>query len=252
MPIKFSRKKRTIKKKVSSSATVKTIKNIVKKQLMVVAETKYTDADSNGYTFIGNQVCSPAVSLLTPFTSITPGVAQGQRIGNRIKCTKFNLKMCLQPNTQEVSDPSFADIPMLVQIWIGKLKNVTTAPNAGNLTQLYQDGSSTSAPNGTLLQTMRSVNKDSYDIYKSWKFKLGPSGVTPTNNNDFPFLKMLSYDVKQMHGEVIYADTGTFPTNKFLYMWATYTKMDQTIDSTASAKDPILFDYYIDLEFKDI
>jgi len=239
------RKRRT--KTVRSSSTAKAIKSIVKKELMVEAETKFTSEDSDGYTFVGNEICSPAVSLNSPMSSITQGVTQGSRIGNKINCTKFNLKMCLTPN---LVDSSVPEVPMLVQIWIGRLKNSTSPPSATNLAQLYQDGSSTTAPNGTLLQTMRTVNSDLFTIYKSWKFKLGQSGSTAPNN-DFPFLKQITYDVKQMHGSVLYNDVQNSATNKFLYMWATYTKMNQVIDSTVAALDPILFDYYIDYEFKD-
>jgi len=223
----------------------KSVKATFAKLVREVAEKKTTNNDPIGYTFnANNTTCSPAVDLIaTTLDAIAHGSQNGQRIGNDIYVHKFDLKLSFSflPGAIATVRPGY------VQVWVATLKDSpSTLPNATDLGRIYDDGGGSSGPDGTMLATLRNLNKD-YFNFKAYKmFKLGPSG-TLYANNDFPINVQMTIP-GLIKGRVRYNDT-TAVCNKYCFMFMAFTSADNT---PVLATIPVDCQYYVSVSYSDV
>jgi len=231
---------------MSKAQGVKAVKqtpvSIIKKVVRSLAEKKSVNTDPIAYTFNGNNATmSAAVDLTAPLVAIAQGNTDGTRVGNRIRLTRYTLKIAFN----FLGGASGVD-QGVVQMFIGRMKNDPSGtPNATDLARIYQDGASTASADGTMLATLRDINTDYFQIVAYRKFKLGLA--TASNNNDFPLYQEFVID-NLLKGDVIYNDALT-PANKFLFMWCQVTSLDDTNIITSSQ---VAARYYISCEYTDI
>lgn len=251
-------KKKTYKKRVSTKRIKKTykstkvLKKVVKQVLFKVAESKHTPIDEQEYQFTTtSSALQPSVAL-SECLSLSQGTADGQRVGNKIHVTKANLNLIVRRNNTGSSL-----IPCEFHLFIGYLKQDRGALPDPFFPLIYQDGFSTLPFNGTMIRTLRKINKDLFIIHKKLVFKVGPStsSVSQFNNNDFPVIQRKVISLKPLLGLVQYGDDGTsFNFNKDLYMWGGYVYINDTIDNLVANPElkPLDVLYFVDMEFKDI
>lgn len=175
---------------------------------------------------------------------IAQGVAEQQRVGNKLKVTKATLKFILTPS-------SSSSYPALVQVFIGTMKgNKMTAPTSAELADIYQDGSSQASFDATRLSLLRNVNRDLFTINRRMQLKVGPANSATNANNDFPLLVRKTIALPSLMGTWIFNDApDTTPNNKELFIWCTATNMlDGSVITQINM--PTL-EYYTVIEYTD-
>lgn len=230
------------------------IKKEVRDQILALAEKKQCNGDPRSFAFnANNTTMSGPDDLVSNYLDVIgQGAGNGQRVGNKIYIHEYTIRMNFQMNPTYVSSATFR--PGIVQVWIGRLKDSPgVTPSATDLTRIYDDGNGTAGVDGTMLATMRSLNRDYFDIVAYKKFKLGSSGAQAAGgvplypNNDFPI--QYNCTIKNLlKGEVKFNDT--FPQgNKYLFMWYTFTTVD-SVPLTVSV--PVIGEYYVECKYSDI
>jgi len=157
--------------------------------------------------------------------SVLIGAGSGNRIGNQINVTSYIVRGFI--NIQGAPITTNVYIRMIVL----RVKRDISTVN-GSLGQLYQFGNNTLAPEGTLNDMMRAINKDFYTVYYSRQVLMGScDAVTsrlPMNNSVGSH--MFSFDLKKVFGgKIIYNDTATTPQNKSAYLLFVPCNADGTV-----------------------
>lgn len=158
---------------------------------------------------------------------IPQGTGQGQRIGNHIQTKKAYVKGILHQNIFD-STTNPQPLPCHVRMLIFKDKfNKSGQPAAVSL-DLYQAGSTTSGPVNDLVDQIRDINLDRYQVYHDEVMKLGfadysGSGTLPVfqsfANNDFSLNCEFNVDItKFLPKNIMYNDGGAAPMNDNLWM----------------------------------
>lgn len=235
----------TTKKAMTQLVGKKNIKATFSKLVREVAEKKSTNTDPAIYAFnANNSTCSPAIDIMaTSLDAIGHGSQNGQRIGNDIYVHHFEMRIALTMLPAAIGTVR----PGYVQIWIGNLKDSpNTIPSATDLGRLYDDGGGASGPDGTVLATLRNLNRDYYNFKHYSIHKIGAAG-TLYPNNDYPISIRLSIP-NLMKGRVRYNDT-TAACNKYMFMWMAFTSADNT---PILAQIPVDCQYYLSCKYSDI
>jgi len=222
--------------------------SVIKKVVRSLAEKKSVNTDPQTYTFnASNATMSAAVDLAAPLAAIAQGNTDGTRVGNRIRLVRYTLKINF--NAFYNTGVPATDVPLVVQMFIGRLKqDPAQLPSSTDLGRIYDDGSGSAGADGTMLSTLRDINTEYFNIVAYRKFKLGIAIGTGNTyaNNDFPLCQEFVLN-DLLKGEVIFNDALT-PVNKFLYMWCTATRLDSATTSAA----PCVCRYYISCQYTDI
>jgi len=222
-----------------------------------MAEKKSTPYDEVTYSFNrGNSQMSTAY-LLSLCLNIPQGAGDGQRIGNKINVTRAMMNYSLRaqdPNSSAGVDAF--DSPVEVHIFIGYVKG-SRAENwdADFRTSTYNDGNSVLPWNGTNIRTLRRLNTDKFVIKHHVIKKIGTSFTNKeySSNNDYKLTHRGKINLKELLGSCQYTDDTGLTHNKDLYMSASYVfASDQTGDQTVITVPPVVFDYFIDLEYTDL
>lgn len=187
------RKKRVVRTKRVSTA----VKKYVKSTLSRTIENKTAQVNFTGS--FGNILESPDMNMypMLPYSgylTIPQGVRQNERTGNEIKTKRVMLNYVLTPvEYNAISNPG--PQPVEVQMFLGYTKfSPGELPIALDLSSLFQQSSSSIAPNGSLRDLISVVNTDYWHIAKRWTHKLGFASYTGTGgfggsqfhaNNDF-------------------------------------------------------------------
>lgn len=251
-------KKKTYKKRVSTKRYKKVVKpskmltKAVKQVIYKEAETKHTPIDENEYALTTITSSFQGSVNLSNCLSLPQGTGDGERIGNKIHVSKANLNLIVRRN-----DSGSSLVPCEFHLFIGYLRQERGTTPDGYFPLIFQDGTGTIGWNGTMIRTLRKVNKDLFIIYKRIVIKCGPSTSSSAqfNNNDFPALTRKTINLKPLLGLVTYGDDGTSANfNKDLFMWGGYVYINDAIDNLAVSPNlkPIDVLYYVDMEFKDI
>ena len=215
-------KRKLLKKKPNAKTKEKTsiktlVQKEVKKEMAKEEEHKSQSVSTASQPIL---VYNAGLQSLTTYDAtgvlqnVIIGGGAGSRIGNKIMVTKALVRGFIS-NTPGVI---LANIYMRIICY--RLKNTLLTPN-GTLANLFQLGNSTQAPTGTVLDLMRTFNRDLYVVYSSKKVLLGSSdGITsnmPYNNSQGAY--MFTFDLKKIFGgSVLYNDTTALPTNKSCYI----------------------------------
>ena len=131
---------------------------------------------------------------------ISQGVAETQRIGNKIKLKRWIIKGSIQPNQQFVSgfgaSSAANSMQGYVDVYFGRYNN-NIYPIDTALTSLYQKGIQDANPTGAQGDKLARINKNAYKIYWHRRFKVGmdtnviynvtqPPGYTAFNGVSMP------------------------------------------------------------------
>lgn len=216
---------------------------------------------------LGIAVNTMTIVPLSPdsgFTPIPVGTTQSSRIGNQIMISKVTLRGMINPRTYTITGTSNnAPAPFLLKMWIGYQRDTAYCKVDQTLPNFLQSGGTSSAPDGTLMDTFRKVNTDKYVIVATRTFKVGPSVIVTTQdtpnapnnqnyaNNDFKFCQRFLFDVtKHVIKKVKYNDTNNQPNCRGLYWW--FEAIDITGANFASGRYPAEISYEVNIQYKDI
>jgi len=249
-------KKRNYKKRGGVSLATK---RYVKRTIHAQIEDKFNYVANSG-----ERLATPAVNpgLLTvsmiPYTQITQGVGQGQRIGNtiRTKRVEFNFSIFPAPYNQSTNSQP---VPQEVIMMFGKVKNSRAQqPIASDYAHIWQTGNTSTGPYSTLLDLLGSVNKDYFTVYKVCRFKVGyassqGSGNTVADqffaNNDFKLNITKRMNITSMVPKIVKFNDGTAQnTNDGLWMWAWCVNAD---GSFTAQYQPAEMAYTLNYTFED-
>lgn len=259
-------KKRGMKKTRAPRAKAQvsdTVKSYVKSQIHAQIENKCFQVNPGQLSF-GNVLESPdfnayPMAPLTGYWNIPQGSGQGNRIGNIIKTRKCYLSYVLRPNPYEASTNPTPQ-PVEVRLMLGYVKNTPTfAPIAGDINQLFNFGSTSAPPVGTLKDLISVYNTDYWTIKKSWTHKIGYASSNGTgalagsqtfNNNDFKLNVVKRLDITQhMPKTCVFNDTSaTTNTKNLFFMFYAVATNGQTFTNISL---PCNIDYWVDYHYED-
>lgn len=246
-PRRFARKtvyrKKAVRRPRVSSNLNKPIKTVIRRN----EETKSQSYSSNDlpigiYNVINGTLTN--VDLSNVMLSVTQGVGQGQRIGNKISVTQLKLHGYVScENAQVLTNAYF------------RLVVLKSRPQNAQSTYagLYQTGNTQSSPTGTLLDNIREFNKDFFQIYSS-KI-LGPFGSVSASystmaSSQTSIAKKFSFNLTKHVNSVIFNDSVTAPTNFSMFMVILPCNADGSQITTPQVAN-YSYTYDIELKYKD-
>lgn len=250
-PKKTIFKKRIYRKKMPV-VSVNAVKTMVKKEIAGNIENKFTITRAyqapvgnvqntgipNVYNYTFYVWCPSAQTSATTqqLFNIPQGTAQNNRIGNSIKIKRWIIKGMISPNVFGNLAPYTA--LGYVDIYFGRLR-LNTKDVTNQLSDLYQNGGSSTTPSMSQTDILLPLNKDIYKVYYHRRFKTGTSGVNAAStllplasepvNNDYKLTHTFGFDVCKYickDRKVTFSDTNNTPLDvdlASLTLWATFT-----------------------------
>jgi len=254
-------KKRNVRVGKKTGSVSSAVKKYVKRAIHTEVENKCVQI--NGGVNFGNVLESPDFNAfplcpLSGYWGIAQGVAQGQRIGNSIKPRKVYLSYILRPKPYDIVNNAFPE-PVEVQMLIGNVKTSPTyAPISTDINQLFQNGSSSAAPNGSLRDIISVINTDYWNIKKRWTHKIGNASYTGSGgqnayqfftNNDFKYNVVKRIDISKFIPNTLKFNDSTISSDKNIFLMYYAVAADGRILSsdTLSAN----MDFWIDFHYED-
>jgi len=178
---------------------------------------------------------------------ISAGTGEGNRIGTRVKVVNLQIKGWLSVGT------TFSYDPIVVRMFVGRLKASITTPNAGaQYASLFQNGSGVSAPQNNYFDMLRVVNRNVFTVHAQKTFKLGKAGDlgSQTTNNDFKLLIPFNINVNKHINTLIFNDNALASTNFGCFVWFTVSNADGT--ATNPLMPPLVnLCYDMEVKYKD-
>lgn len=207
---------------------------------------------------------------LTPTTAVTfpqgqlpltQGTGQGNRIGNAVDFTKGTLRMMLSCNPYNATSNPFPQ-PIIAKIFVGYDKTKAHGQPDPSLPDFFQNGSSASAPTGTLTDMFSVVNKDRYVVCYTRTVKVANSeyfgstsnsAVPPTyqyyTNNDYKLNPVVNINFsKKMIHRAKFDDINNTQSGRGTFCWILTSP--STFASTMVGS-PLAISCQINNEFKD-
>jgi len=238
------------------------VKKYVKKTLHAQIEnkTQNVQAGANFGNILQNTTMNmyPMVPSASAWT-ISQGVTQNNRIGNKIKPVKVMLSYVIRPNGYDAV-ANAGPIPMEVEMFLGYVKSSPSVlPTASDLGSLLQGGNTSYAPIGNLTDIVASTNKDYWHIAKRWRHKVGyaDTGGQGNNstfsfftNNDFKLNVVNKLDITKFIPKTItFNDGNATSTAKGLYFF--YQGVSAAGNILASTQTPLNIQFWVDFQFED-
>lgn len=164
------------------------------------------------------------------FQGITQGTMNGQRIGDELKVKKLTFKGFINWDSSKLQNTSYSHLPLYVKMFVFKRKDNNDNPATYNgvmgigENSILMNGPTATAPTNDLSDFNKPFNTDTYKIFKTKTFKLGPAAVgdTPNTsgqwNNDFKFSQRWSIDLSKHVNIVKYSEGQAFQTNCAFYV----------------------------------
>jgi len=265
MPKKFFPRKRLYKKRTAARkpAARKTrmapIKRLVKSMIHKQLENKVEQVTLN-YNFVSSYAYNTSLFCMSmiPYTQITQGLGQGDRIGNTIRPRSVYFNYVLYPTPYSaVLNPQ--PTPQDVMIFFGKVKNSRAQqPIASDFAKLWQSGDTSRSPFSTTLDMLQDVNKDWFTVYKIMRHKVGTGNYNGTGtqaayqhftNNDYKYNVVRRLNITKYVPKVIkFNDTTAQNTNDGLWMWAMSVNANGTVNSSSA---PLYMDVTLNFSYED-
>lgn len=154
---------------------------------------------------------------------INQGVAQGDRIGNKIKTKKLTFKGTIVPLGTTATNPNPRPLQARILIMYDKQDNNNLYNPSSNL---YQLGGTESGPRNDLVDMWAPINNDQYTVLADRTIKLGfaqydPAGASSSgfwSNNDFKLNQNFNFDLtKHYIKNVKFNDNLSQPTTRSLF-----------------------------------
>jgi len=260
-------KKRPLRRKVKRTrAPRKTVSTAVKKYVKQTVSRNVENKciNINAGSSFGNVVESPDMNVypMLPYTgygTIPQGITQGSRIGNTVKVKKLMLSYVLRPTPYSAISNVFPQ-PVEIDLFLGHVNQTPGfLPVAGDISLLFQAGSSTAPPVGNLRDLISTVNKDYWTIKKRWRHKIGYASATGTGsfagdqffaNNDFNYNVVKKLDItKLVNKQLKFLDSNNTVQGKNLFFfYQAVAASGATFNSTTL---PCNIEFWIDLQYED-
>lgn len=262
---KFS-KKGSFRKRTRRSGRKanKVTKRLRKSVVAIVRREQETKCQQyNGVASIGAygaNVQTQGMIPLSPYSSgvaIPQGSGQGERVGNQIRVVKATLSYVLSPiGYSAIVNPLPQPQEFMLRIFSVKNEN-SLVTSVGNY---FQQGNSSSAPNGTINDMNRIVNTDLYTQKKYVKHKIGYAAWVPTPglspssgyfaNNDYALNAHRTIDYTKHMAKIIkFNDNTSTPINNVTQTFIQCVNSDGTV--SLSTTSSILMNYTISIWYKD-
>lgn len=249
----FSRKKRSVGRKLKVSSTVK---RYVKKAIHANLENK------EKMNYAANQPIEATNATLTTYPLImntVQGTSNDTRIGNSIRIVKGQMKVSVNLLPYDATTNPSAN-PIWVKIWVVKdLKNTGQLSTMDNTAYLnfFRINNSGLGFQSNPLDTTLEVNNDYFRVLYSKLFKLGSASAfnagIPVNANSYfdnsPMCKQVTINWgKWCKKQIKFNDNTGYPTNDNLYFVIQPVYADGT---STIAKRPIEMHYSNYQHFED-
>jgi len=254
-------------KKTNKSSIPQSVKRYVSTIVSRNVETKVADqitADNVAVLPYGMQTTHTftTLNLNQIFQGVTQGTGKGQRIGDEIKVKDLKFQGFINWDSSKLNDELYSHIPMYVKMFVFRRQNsldnpaTWTGPDGVGETTILMDGNNATFPINRLTDFNTKFNRDTYRIFKTKTFKLGPSAVgsTPTAsgqwNNDFKFSQRFSIDLSKHVNLVKYSEGQNYQQNCAFYVgFMIAAGNNSTITNTA--KPPIEIHYNVNMTYED-
>lgn len=255
-----ARKMRPYKKR--STKVSSKVKRYVKREINRNVEDKIVSINQ---TFgFGNIAESPDLNLYpvlpySGYTSISQGVTQGTRIGNRCKVKKVLLKYVLYPaNYDAVTNPNPQNCD--VQIFLLRLKaSPSVLPTSTQLQGLVQLGATSTSLSGNLSDiAINSWNRDAFFV-KTFVHKVGFAQYAGTggeanaqyrSNNDYKMNVIRKHDITRLvASEMVFDDNGTTHLRKNIFFGM--QAVGASGGTFGATTIPMRIQYWIDIIYTD-
>lgn len=261
-------KKRAEARRIARSASLKTMRKIAKDEIHRMAEDKeskigYSNRPLYSYpstaTIPNNFETNNIIDCSTIWSNISQGTGEGNRIGNKIRFTKYMFNFILNYNVA-------VNVPQFVRMWVITYKfdpNNAAASDIwscmnGAITSarnFFDNGNASNGMDGTLLDLVSPVNTNVVTVHKCKTFKVGaassPSGGLTTGNNDFKYAIKSRVNLLKYQKRVQYNDTATTSFNKKIFIVFECIGADGVVVPDTSAARCNL-NYFFNLKWEDI
>lgn len=227
----------------------KKVKKVIQRQAEKKSQINTQSLTFGTYTStsVGNQIIP-----VTPYDSvgitIPQGAPSGSRIGNSIRTVRQTITGVITPLPYNLTLNPFPK-PLEFRVWFFSLRNSNTRPTT--LADFFQQGSTSSAPQGNLLDLVYKINTDVY-IYRGHRsYKLGYANYDGTGqdlpsqsfaNNDFKYNIRFTWDVTKMVPKIVkFNDNTNTATSKQVFMFFEVVNADGTVQQFSQLSASMYF-----------
>jgi len=246
------------KRKTVSVAVKKYVKSTISKNI----ENKCFQVNG-GYSFGNinedNILNAYPMCPLNLYWTIPQGITQGGRIGNEVRVKKVMLNYILRPNFYDVASNPLPQ-PSEVQLMLGYFKETPSAlPTSTQIGTIFQSGSSSVPPVGTLRDHISVINKDTFHCAKRWTHKIGLAEYAGTggnasaqfnSNNDFKLnVKKVLNITKYCPKLLRFNDGGSTTLTKNLFLLKNAVAAGGGVYSASNL--PVNIEFWIDFHYED-
>lgn len=210
----------------------KAVKQYVKQAITKSSETKVLVQSGQLLGTISTVIAPANVRSLVP--TLSQGVGEGQRIGNKISIRKVMLRgyITLMYNNVNPFPPNYPS-QYNVRMFVGYVKGTPiVAPQAGDFGNLLRSGGGATDFSTDLMSLMRPVHSDYWTIKRQRKYKIGLASGTNAGvlageqNNDFSLVKYFNMDITSCYKKVLrYDDNDSTPQNQGLFLFCGCTDL---------------------------
>lgn len=238
------------------------VKKYVKRAIHVNVENKTQTVNYSGNFGNASANASLYTYPVTPYTgfmTVGQGITQNTRIGNEIKIRKAYLRYVLRPLGYNAST-NVNPVPIQVEMFLGRTRLCPgDIPVAGDFTVLFQNGSSSIGPVGTLKDLISNVNTDYWTVKKRWSHKLGFGEYAGTgsiaqqqffSNNDFKLNVVKKLDITKYYPKTLkFNDATNQVQGPGLFLW--YQAISANGNDSGSTQLTANIDFWIDIQYED-
>lgn len=145
---------------------------------MEVARTLRANSEVKTYVTYGSNISLATVTSVPPNTNLFPQIPQGNtngtRIGNSIRVisAKARYVISLMPYNA-ISNPQSAGVQVRLATLSSKVINTNALGSTNVASDLFDVGSTNVGPQGNLLDSTLSFNRDSFVVHNDIQFELG-------------------------------------------------------------------------------
>lgn len=193
---------------------------------------------------------------------IAQGTGNGQRIGDEIKVRKLTFKGFINWDSSKIDVVGYRHIPVYVKMFVFRrqdsLDNPATYAGPAGLgeNQLLMNGPTAIAPSNDLVDFNKPFNRDTYRIFKTKTFKLGPAAVgdTPNTsgqwNNDFKFSQRFSIDLSKHVNRIKFNEGQNYQQNQAMYV-GFLLAFGNNASMDSGNKPPVEIHYTTNMTYED-
>lgn len=196
---------------------------------------------------------------LATYWTISQGVGQGERVGNSIRSHKLIYTGVLAPNAY---DATYNAIPQPQEVLFMVLRRKDLGDGQPtSLTGLYQVGNSQTNPTGAMIDVLRDINEDLYQVAYRRIFKVGPaannaSGNSNTyqrfENSDFKYNCKFRMDLTKYIDKIVkFNDASTSQVGARCYYWAVWMPVNAACTAGSATDRPVQLTSQLQYFFKD-